>query len=93
MGGKRVLRESQYVLPSDTAEEERLNLQHFFYKLAQGGNTRVPLRAPRQMLDVACGTGIWPREMAHEYPQSEVYGFDINMEPLKEAQRRLTRRK
>jgi SAM-dependent methyltransferase len=91
MGGKRILLESQYVLPSDTAEEERLNLQHFFYKLAQGGNTRVPLRAPRQMLDVACGTGIWPREMAQEYPQSEVYGFDINMEPLKEAKRRLTR--
>ena len=91
IGGKRVLRESQYVLPSDAAEEERLNLQHFFYKLAQGGNTRVPLRAPRQILDVACGTGIWPREMAQEYPQAEVWGIDINMEPLKEAQRRLTR--
>ncbi len=90
IGGKRVLRESRYVLPSDAAEEERLNLQHFFYKLAQGGNTRVPLRAPRQILDVACGTGIWPREMAQEYPQAEVWGFDIHTEQLKDAQRRLT---
>jgi ubiquinone/menaquinone biosynthesis C-methylase UbiE len=88
VGGKRVLRESRYVLPSDAAEEERLNLQHFFYKLAQGGNTRVPLRAPRQILDVACGTGIWPREMAQEYPQTEVWGFDIHPEQLKEAERR-----
>jgi SAM-dependent methyltransferase len=86
-----VLRESQYVLPSDAAEEERLNLQHFFYKLAQGGNTRVPLRSPRQILDVACGTGIWPREMAQEYPQAKVVGFDINLEPLEDTQRRLSR--
>lgn len=88
--GKRVLSTSLYVLPSDVAEEERLNLQHFFYKLAQGGNTRVPLRQPRSMLDVACGTGIWPREMAQEYPGAEVWGFDINLEPLEEAKRRLT---
>ncbi len=91
IGGKRVLLESQYVLPSDAAEEERLNLQHFFFKLAQGGNTRVPLRSPRMILDVACGTGIWPREMAQEYPQAAVWGFDLNPEPLEEAQRRLSR--
>ena len=88
--GKRMLSTSLYVLPSDVAEEERLNLQHFFYKLAHGGNTRVPLRHPRSILDVACGTGIWPREMAQEYPSADVWGFDINMEPLEEAKRRLT---
>ncbi|ORZ17916.1 S-adenosyl-L-methionine-dependent methyltransferase [Absidia repens] len=31
-----------------------------------------------RVLDVACGSGVWILEMAHEFPNTEFYGFDLS---------------
>ena len=49
------------------------------------GNYRAPIRQPRAILDVATGTGIWAREMAVEFPQARVIGFDIDRTPLERS--------
>src|SRR5215510_8044552 len=72
MGGRRMLSVGTYIFPKDVLEGDRLDLQHHLYRLVLGGNYRAPIRQPRSILDVACGTGIWAREMALEFKQAQV---------------------
>src|SRR5579871_1366914 len=88
-GGRRILRFGSYIFPKDAAEGDRLDLQHHLLKLSLGGNYRAPVRQPRAILDVACGTGIWCREMALEFPRAQVVGFDIDRTPLEASLARL----
>ncbi|HEU5199751.1 MAG TPA: class I SAM-dependent methyltransferase [Ktedonobacterales bacterium] len=78
LGGRRVLTNTPYVMPKDSEEGNRLDLQHHLFKLAAGGLYRAPLHQPRSILDVACGTGSWGREMAQQFPRAHVIGFDID---------------
>ncbi len=89
LGGRRVLANTPYIMPKDALEGERLDLQHHLLKLAGGGNYRAPLRQPRVILDVACGTGIWCREMALQFKQAQIIGFDIDRTPLEASRARL----
>ncbi len=89
LGGRRVLNESLYVMPKDKVEGDRLDLQHHLLKVALGRNYYPRLRQPRAILDVACGTGIWGREMAQEFKQAEVIGFDIDRTPMEASLARL----
>jgi ubiquinone/menaquinone biosynthesis C-methylase UbiE len=89
LGGRRVLTNTPYILPKDKAEGDRLDLQHHLYKLLLGRNYFARLRQPRAILDVACGTGIWGREMALEFKRAQVTGFDIDRTPLEAALARL----
>lgn len=82
LGGRRILTNTLYVFPKDVAEGGRLDLQHHLLKVAAGKNYRAPIRQPRAILDVACGTGIWCREMALEFKQAQVTGFDIDRTPM-----------
>lgn len=88
LGGRRMLTTSPYVMPKDKVEENRLDLQHRLYKITIGRNYYPRLRSPRAILDVACGTGIWGREMALEFKRAQVIGFDIDRKPI-EASRAL----
>jgi ubiquinone/menaquinone biosynthesis C-methylase UbiE len=65
-------------MPKDAAEGDRLEAQNHLFKLAAGGLYRAPVRQPRAILDVACGTGIWAREMALAFPRAQVIGIDID---------------
>jgi ubiquinone/menaquinone biosynthesis C-methylase UbiE len=85
LGGRRVLTDTPYILPKDKAEGDRLDLQHHLFKLAAGGNYRAPIRQPRAILDVACGTGIWGREMAQQFKRARVVGFDIDRTPMERS--------
>jgi ubiquinone/menaquinone biosynthesis C-methylase UbiE len=85
LGGRRVLTGTPYVLPKDQAEGDRLDLQHYLVRHVARGNYRAPIRQPRAILDVATGTGIWAREMAVEFPQARVIGFDIDRTPLERS--------
>lgn len=85
LSGRRVLTNSSYILPKDKVEGDRLDLQHHLLKIAARGNYRAPMRQPRVILDVACGTGIWGREMAQEFPRARVVGFDIDRTPLERS--------
>lgn len=85
LGGRRVLTTTPYVLPKDQAEGDRLDLQHYLLRSAARGDYRAPLRQPRAILDVATGTGIWAREIAKEFPDARVIGFDLDRTPLERA--------
>jgi ubiquinone/menaquinone biosynthesis C-methylase UbiE len=66
-----------YALPKDLAEISRLDFQHYIYRCALRGNFLVPLVEPSTILDVAAGTGIWGKEMAQQFPQARIVGFDL----------------
>ena len=85
LGGRRVLTNTPYVLPKDKAEGDRLDLQHYLVRYVARGNYRAPIRQPHAILDVATGTGIWAREMAEEFRQARVVGFDLDRTPLERA--------
>lgn len=63
----------------DRREMQRLREQHTSIQQELHGNYTAPLVAPTAILDIACGTGLWALEMAHEFPQARVVGLDIIM--------------
>lgn len=71
-----------YIFGEGDAEISRLNFQHFMFRLAFQGDYSPPLRSPRDILDVASGTGRWARELARQFPDANVIGFDINQDQL-----------
>jgi tRNA G46 methylase TrmB len=73
------------MLPSDDAEINRLDFQHYMLRYALRGNYLAPLTRPRGILDVGSGTGRWAMEMAAQYPEASVVGVDITSPPA-EAQ-------
>ncbi|CAO3694792.1 unnamed protein product [Rhizopus stolonifer] len=72
---------SNYLLPCDEEEVDRLHLQHFMIRFAIQGNYLAPvhdmLRKGSKILDVGCGPGTWSMEIAGEYPKSTVVGIDM----------------
>ena len=67
-----------YVLPRDAREIDRLDVQHFAARAAQGGRSYLaPLERPARILDVGCGTGQWAFEMCVEFPSALVVGMDL----------------
>lgn len=71
-----------YIFGESEGEISRLNLQHFMFRWEFGGDYLAPIAAPHDILDVACGTGRWARDMARQFPQAAVVGFDINRQQL-----------
>lgn len=53
-----------YPYPNDERELDRLDMQHHMLKLVmQGQLYHVPLKDPKEILDIGTGSGIWPIEM------------------------------
>ncbi|CAG8605487.1 4774_t:CDS:10 [Paraglomus brasilianum] len=77
----QALDDSNYFLPNDENEEERLDVQHIVMKQAFDGNFSAPvdqlLRKGARVLDVCCGSCVWTLELAKEYPNSYFIGIDI----------------
>ncbi|KAI1499756.1 S-adenosyl-L-methionine-dependent methyltransferase [Biscogniauxia marginata] len=73
-------KEGRYFLPNDSAEQERLDLQHQLFTISIGGKLHLcPLpENPGRVLDIATGTGIWAIEFAIKNPESEVTGTDLS---------------
>uniref|UniRef100_UPI0035E45754 class I SAM-dependent methyltransferase n=1 Tax=Thermogemmatispora sp. TaxID=1968838 RepID=UPI0035E45754 len=80
-GSRRYLQEQPYLLPKDLGEVNRLDFQHYVLRAILRGNYLAPVQQPRRILDVGCGTGQWAFELARQFPQAEVIGFDL--EPAK----------
>jgi len=74
-----------YVLPRDMEEVNRLDFQHYMLRYAFQGLYAVPLRNPRDILDVGTGTGRWAREMAQLFPRAKVVGLDVAPPPSDEV--------
>ncbi|KAK9414489.1 hypothetical protein SUNI508_11199 [Seiridium unicorne] len=70
----------KYFLPNDAAEQDRLDLQHkLFEVLFDGWLALAPLpNAPRYVLDIGCGTGLWATDFAEQNPSSFVVGSDLS---------------
>jgi ubiquinone/menaquinone biosynthesis C-methylase UbiE len=77
VAGRRHLTGVPYALPKDTSEIHRLDFQHYIYRNILRGNFLVPVQNPGAILDVACGSGIWGKELAHQFPHSRIVGFDL----------------
>ena len=73
----RVLTVSQG--PNDEQSCEAENLSHTMYTLTLGGELHLaPIKAPREILDVGTGTGIWAIQMADKFPEAQVTGTDLS---------------
>lgn len=83
-----------YSAPKDLRESRRLDLQHDVLARGLGRNVFAPIIAPHAILDAACGTGLWVREVAAEFKQARprVVGFDKDLQPLKAIQAELGRK-
>ncbi|RGB38252.1 S-adenosyl-L-methionine-dependent methyltransferase [Rhizophagus diaphanus] len=72
---------SDYVFPNEIEEGYRVHSTHFALKHVCNGNYKVPLKEHlkpgSKILDVGCGSGLWCEEMAHEFPDVNVYGIDL----------------
>ncbi|KAF2190951.1 S-adenosyl-L-methionine-dependent methyltransferase [Zopfia rhizophila CBS 207.26] len=72
-------RDSKYFLPNDEAECDRSDLIHHIYGMLLGGQLILaPIKEPKRILDIGCGTGIWAMDVADQYPEAEVFGTDIS---------------
>jgi SAM-dependent methyltransferase len=71
--------DAPYQLPKDTTDLNRLDFQHFILRQALTGNYVAPISlvADSNVLDVGTGTGRWSIEMAQAFPQTRVYGVDL----------------
>jgi SAM-dependent methyltransferase len=77
VGGRLFAPGVPYLLPSDLGENQRLDFQHYMLRFTLKGNYAAPLKAPRDILDVGCGTGRWAMEMAQQFPSARVIGVDV----------------
>lgn len=73
--------DAPYLLPKDLQEVNRLDYQHYIFRRILQGNCFAPvhdlLQRGAMVLDVGCGTGRWGYEIAANYPQVQVAGFDL----------------
>ena len=70
----------KYFFPNDPAEQDRLDLQHMLFKLYHDGALcRCPVQSPKNVLDVATGTGIWAIQFASQNPDANVVGTDLSL--------------
>jgi len=76
---RKYLENSDYQLPKDEEEDDRLNFQHHALFHAIGNHYIAPIHPPLPLiLDVGTGTGIWANEMARVFPASTVVGVDLS---------------
>lgn len=66
---------------------EKRGRQPDFARIRQQFLDQVPLQEPRLILDVGCGTGIWARDAARRWQDSEVLGIDPSPFFLEAGQR------
>ncbi|KAL8675487.1 MAG: hypothetical protein Q9168_000188 [Polycauliona sp. 1 TL-2023] len=74
--------DANYVLPNDNIEHARLEDQAAgLNDMMDNRIIHAPLKAPSQIIDVGCGTGIVTRQLAAAYPTAHVYGIDLSPVP------------
>lgn len=81
IAGRVRVRGVPYNLPRDLEEMNRLDFQHFLFRVALKGDFAAPVTNPTSVLDVGTGTGRWAREIAQVFPRAQVIGLDVNTPP------------
>jgi SAM-dependent methyltransferase len=82
VASRRLPTDHPYILPWNREEAKRLDFQHYLLRQAISGIYRAPIKRPRNILDVGCGTGRWAQEMAQAFPEANVIGLDIFDAPI-----------
>jgi ubiquinone/menaquinone biosynthesis C-methylase UbiE len=67
-----------YIFGRGRNEINRLDMQHYMFRIVFHGDFSAPISNRGAFLDVACGTGLWASQMAQRFPQANVFGFDKN---------------
>lgn len=69
-----------YWLPNDTQEIDRLDLQHYIWRLTLSGPLYLaPLpKNVKTAIDIGTGTGAWAIDLAREHPNWSVFGTDLS---------------
>ncbi|KAL6721257.1 hypothetical protein ACLMJK_000359 [Lecanora helva] len=86
-----------YVLARDFKSISRLNYEHYLwhstlnYNLHPTITSHLQLQSsshpsPLKIADIACGTGLWLTQVAHQYPHAECHGYDISLSQTPPAQ-------
>ncbi|PYI12741.1 hypothetical protein BO78DRAFT_357097 [Aspergillus sclerotiicarbonarius CBS 121057] len=71
--------EGAYLYPNDEQELDRMDMQHHMLKLVNDGRMLLaPAQNPKRILDIGTGSGIWPIELASEFPAAEIIGTDLS---------------
>jgi len=65
-------------LPRDPEEVNRQDFQHYMFRYLLRANVLAPVKYPLSVLDVGCGTGLWAKEVADQFPRANVMGVDIS---------------
>jgi len=69
----------EYPLPNDDEEHKRLEDMQLVFRTLLGGNVLAPISDhPTQILDVGTGGAAWVVEVAKDYPEAVIFGFDIS---------------
>ncbi|KAH8684141.1 S-adenosyl-L-methionine-dependent methyltransferase [Ilyonectria robusta] len=76
-------KDGQYLLPNDTREQDRLDLQHHLFLLTFDNKMHLSPAGSdgkklRNVLDVGTGTGAWALDFADEHPETQVIGVDLS---------------
>jgi SAM-dependent methyltransferase len=72
-------RSGTYLLPNDDEEQDRMDfVHHIFLLILDGKLYNAPLQAPRRVLDIGTGTGIWAIDFGDAFPGAEVFGTDLS---------------
>ena len=72
------LEHGSYNLPTHQKEGDRLDYQHNLFRATFGGERYFsPLKSPRAILDLGCGTAIWSTEISDEFSQAKVVAMDL----------------
>jgi cyclopropane fatty-acyl-phospholipid synthase-like methyltransferase len=69
----------KYHMPNDEGERDRMDLHYHALRLSiENKPFHAPVKQITHVLDVGTGTGIWAMDVADEYPQATVVGFDLS---------------
>ncbi|CVK88215.1 related to methyltransferase [Fusarium mangiferae] len=70
---------TEYWAPNDAQQNHGLDLTHvgLFFTLDEK-LFLAPIEAPKRVLDIGTGTGIWAIDFGDEYPEAEVTGTDLS---------------
>ncbi|PYI08362.1 methyltransferase domain-containing protein [Aspergillus sclerotiicarbonarius CBS 121057] len=75
-------KEGSYKFPNDEREQNRLDMIHYVFKTAMGGQlflAPVDVEQPLRVLDLGTGTGLWATEVGDQYPNIKlILGNDLS---------------